>query len=34
MKHNRSLKEIIIPKTYIKDKEDPESAWSPRNFQP
>jgi len=34
MKHNRSLKEIIIPKTYAKDKEDPENAWSPRNFQP
>lgn len=34
MKHNRSLKEIIIPKTYFKEKEDPETVWSPRNFQP
>lgn len=34
MKHNRSLKEIIIPKTHFKDKEESESAWSPRNFQP
>jgi spore coat protein CotF len=34
MKHNRSLKEILIPKTHFKDKEESESAWSPRNFQP
>lgn len=34
MKHNRSMKEIIIPKTYFKDKEEQESPWSPKNFQP
>lgn len=34
MKHNRSLKEILIPKTHFKDKEESESAWSPRNFHP
>lgn len=34
MKHNRSLKEIIVPKCNFKEKEDHESAWSPRNFQP
>lgn len=34
MKHNRSLKEILIPKTHFKDKEESESMWSPRNFHP
>lgn len=34
MKHNRSLKEIFVPKSHFKDKEESDSAWSPRNFQP
>jgi hypothetical protein len=34
MKHNRSLKEIIVPKVNFKEREDPESVWSPKNFQP
>jgi len=34
MKHNRSLKEIIVPRVNFKEREDPESAWSPKNFQP
>lgn len=34
MKHNRSLKEIFVPKTHFKDKEETDSMWSPRNFQP
>lgn len=34
MKHNRSLKDIFIPKSNFKDREDSASGWSPRNFQP
>lgn len=34
MKHNRSLKDIFIPKSNLKDREDSTSGWSPRNFQP
>lgn len=34
MKHNRSLKEIFVPKSHLKEKEESDSLWSPRNFQP
>jgi len=34
MKHNRSLKDIFIPKSYQTGKESPDSIWSPRNLQP
>ncbi len=34
MKHNRSLKDIFVPKAHLKEKEEAESIWSPRNFKP
>lgn len=34
MKHNRSLKEINLPKSFYREKENAESISSPKNFLP